>query len=742
MRWGEGARSPPLTRPARRSYVRLHTLQLLGALLGACPSAVQGAVQHPAGLSRLVDLVAGPDVVRCEAVLLLSALCRGREEVQKLLAFEGAFERLLAIVAEEGGAEGGVAVQDCLQLTATLLRGCVPNQRLFRESGLLAQLPPLLGPPRGAALLSRQAAAIALCALDATTLLLSPAGDGAPGLLRAQTGLLAAGALPALLGLGLGGRSGFAAVRATATRCAAQLLHGCAAARDALASATLETGSGDGGEGGGGGGATPALLCALSVALRTDSGACDAERCAAEALVAAFCLGNVEGQRLLASTLSPVLGEEGPPHPLAPPPPPSFGARLAAGLLGGGEGAALSARLLAALVEDNGCVRTRLLAVPADCPGAQPQLLMPLVTYLLTQSAAEAAGATRAPGGAGGGGLHGAPSAVRLQLSLLRLLLCWLHDCPPAVAAFLGSPGNLPLLVGLARAGHPLVCGLASALLGVCLLSNDGAGGWDAHTVLDALCARLTLPAFFAAWEGLTSAPAFGRALRPPPPPAVTRASAAAALDGAPGEGEEDAGAVLVAPSLAALVVRLEPRVRLRVTDLYARPQQVPPGAGGAQAWALGEGESGSAHAARLAALLAASDGELRDQRARNAQLAHQLVAQPGAGGDAASAALDALRQQAASDLAHARAEAEEARLHAARLEEGLRSLGAAYTALEQELHAARAQRGDHQDGAGGPDEREQEMSDLLVCLGQEEAKVERLRAALAALGHDPDAVA
>lgn len=35
----------------------------------------------------------------------------GQQEIQKIAAFEGAFERVFAIIAEEGSADGGIVVQ-------------------------------------------------------------------------------------------------------------------------------------------------------------------------------------------------------------------------------------------------------------------------------------------------------------------------------------------------------------------------------------------------------------------------------------------------------------------------------------------------------------------------------------------------------------------------------------------------------------------------------------------------------
>lgn len=70
-------------------------------------------------------------------------------ELQKLVAFENAFDRVFKLVEAEGSlSQGGVVVQDCLALLANLVRHNAPNQSLFRETGNVAKLKALL--PGGA----------------------------------------------------------------------------------------------------------------------------------------------------------------------------------------------------------------------------------------------------------------------------------------------------------------------------------------------------------------------------------------------------------------------------------------------------------------------------------------------------------------------------------------------------------------------------------------------------------------
>ncbi len=67
-------------------------------------------------------------IINIEALLLLLELTKSNQEIQKIIAFEGAFEILLGIIYEEGLNDGGIIVQDCLQLINNLLKENVSNQ--------------------------------------------------------------------------------------------------------------------------------------------------------------------------------------------------------------------------------------------------------------------------------------------------------------------------------------------------------------------------------------------------------------------------------------------------------------------------------------------------------------------------------------------------------------------------------------------------------------------------------------
>ena len=108
---------------------------------------------------------------------MLISLTRGSEDLRKLVAFEGAFDRCFNIIREEGAADGGIIVQDCLELCNNLLRGSPSNQTFFRESSFLNKLPDVVSASSGAVgwrtPLAAQKAANLLCALELVTLLVS-----------------------------------------------------------------------------------------------------------------------------------------------------------------------------------------------------------------------------------------------------------------------------------------------------------------------------------------------------------------------------------------------------------------------------------------------------------------------------------------------------------------------------------------------------------------------------------------
>ncbi len=115
---------------------------------GGCGAILECIAENPAGPlgGGLGSARSGSsaEIIRNEALLVLPHLVHDNPDIQKLLAFEGAFDKLLDVVAQEGRIEGGVVVQDALEGLEALLRYNVSNQNYFRETGSIPMLAPLL----------------------------------------------------------------------------------------------------------------------------------------------------------------------------------------------------------------------------------------------------------------------------------------------------------------------------------------------------------------------------------------------------------------------------------------------------------------------------------------------------------------------------------------------------------------------------------------------------------------------
>ena len=53
-----------------------------------------------------------------QTLLLLTQLTKSNTNLQKIVAFENAYDHMFEIIREEGFADGGVVVEDCLILMA------------------------------------------------------------------------------------------------------------------------------------------------------------------------------------------------------------------------------------------------------------------------------------------------------------------------------------------------------------------------------------------------------------------------------------------------------------------------------------------------------------------------------------------------------------------------------------------------------------------------------------------------
>ena len=87
------------------------------------------------GVSKTMDLLFDSHEVICNIVLLLvHHLMHSNSHIQKIIAFENAFQWLMNIVHREGYSDRGIIVEDCIAMMQNLLKGHSTNQAFFGKT--------------------------------------------------------------------------------------------------------------------------------------------------------------------------------------------------------------------------------------------------------------------------------------------------------------------------------------------------------------------------------------------------------------------------------------------------------------------------------------------------------------------------------------------------------------------------------------------------------------------------------
>lgn len=79
--------------------------------------------------------------------MLLIQLTKGNANLQKIVAFENAFDRIFDVIKDEGLADGGIVVQDSFLLMLNLLRNNTSNINFFKEGSYIQKLAPMFALP-------------------------------------------------------------------------------------------------------------------------------------------------------------------------------------------------------------------------------------------------------------------------------------------------------------------------------------------------------------------------------------------------------------------------------------------------------------------------------------------------------------------------------------------------------------------------------------------------------------------
>ncbi|KAK9053123.1 hypothetical protein SSX86_029753 [Deinandra increscens subsp. villosa] len=756
-------------------YIRYYTLQLLTALLTNSPNRLQEAILTiPRGVTQLVDMLMDREVIRNEALLLLTYLTREAEEIQKILVFEGAFEKIFSIIKEEGGSEGGVVVQDCLELLNNLLRNNSSNQVLLRETIGFDSLISILKLRGTTYSFTQQKTINLLSVLETISLLLNgdkeidPASNNNKS--TNKTVLVQRKVLDHLLMLGVESQWAPISVRCLAFQCIGDLISGHRQNLDALASKSL----GEGPE------VEPALNSILRIILRTSS---MQEFIAADYIFKSFCEQNNDGQMMLASTLIPqpmsitnARFEEDVNM--------SFGSMLLHGLAmsehdGDLETSSRAASVLSHLMKDNTQCKEKVLQIKLE--SSMPSLESPepllhrMVKYLALASSKK-----------GKDGKSTTPRSSYFQPIILKLLVTWLYDCPNAVQSFLDSRPHLTYLIELLSNSESTVCarGLAAVVLGECVIYNKIIeSGKDAFAIVDSISQKIGLTSYFLKLDEMQKSFLFSSSkstqLQPRKPLTRSNANSMTEMEDVD-ENESIDNHNDDHPMLASLfdsqfvnfIKNLEGGIRDGIVQIYSHPKSnvsvVP-----AELEQRKDEKDGD-YINRLRLFVEKQCSEIQDLLNRNAILAEDL-ANTGGGGSTQTeprpntsserVQIETLRrdlQEASQRLEMLKTENTSIQSEvlsyknlAEKMETDLKSLSDAYNSLEQanyslDMEVRALKSGGAKPGvnvekikaearAEAQKESEGELGDLLVCLGQEQSKVEKLCARLLELGEDVD---
>nr|XP_023018597.1 general vesicular transport factor p115 [Leptinotarsa decemlineata] len=129
--------------------VRWPAVKLLNSLTLSKPKEIQDIILVcPMAVSKLMDLLLeNREVIRNDALVLLINLTRSNANIQKIVAFENAFDRLFDVIKNEGWTDGGIVVEDCFLLLLNLLKNNASNINFFKEGSYIQKLAPMFNLP-------------------------------------------------------------------------------------------------------------------------------------------------------------------------------------------------------------------------------------------------------------------------------------------------------------------------------------------------------------------------------------------------------------------------------------------------------------------------------------------------------------------------------------------------------------------------------------------------------------------
>lgn len=461
--------------------VRWAAIKLLTSLLANQHKGIQEIILvSPMAVSKLMDLLADSrEVIRNDALLLLIELIEGNAMLQKIVAFENAFDRIFDVIRDEGFSDGGIVVEDCLMLMFSLLRNNSSNQQFFKEGSYIQRLAPMLSlaPELEETGWTPQKASNIHCMLQVVRALVSP-GNSQIVIAASQKIMRGCGLLETLCKILMS--SGVPANILTETiNTVAEVIRGDNESQEFFNSIMAPSSP-----------PQPAIVVLL-MSMVNEKQNLDL-RCAVLYCFQSFLYHNKAGQEKLVQTLLPSTSSV---------PTLTIGQLLCGGLFS--PDALANWFSLVALKHgliDNKPQKEQLLRVMLATADSQPVSLLQQCTTLLQQRNYK----------------------LQSKLGILMLLCNWLYDCPMAVKAFLNTPHTIAYLIAQIGANEHddneyLVQSLCAFLMGICIQFNENSvDNYHRHDLCQLILKRIGLDTFTKKLGELTKHEAYSRAAKVP----------------------------------------------------------------------------------------------------------------------------------------------------------------------------------------------------------------------------------
>ncbi|CAK1586651.1 unnamed protein product [Parnassius mnemosyne] len=461
--------------------VRLSAVQLLTSLLTNRPKDIQEIILvKPMGVSKMMDLLSDTrEVIRNETLLLLIKLTKGNANIQKIVAFENAFDRLFEIVSSEGFSDGGIIVEDCLLLMLNLLKNNSSNINFFKEGSYIQKMLPMFNTPEDTEDpgWSPQKVSNVHCMLHIVRTLVSPS-NSAQIVLDCQRIMKNVGLLDSLCNILMA--SGVPADILTETiNTVGEVVRGNVGNQDFIGNVMAPSNP-----------PRPAIVVLLMSMVNEKQPF--SLRCAVLYCFQCYLYHNEMSQANLVQTLLPSSTDVSSL---------TSGQLLCGGLFSSDvlSNWFSAVSLMHALI-DNPIQKEQLLRVLlATNIGSSPVSLLHQCTLLLQQT-----------------------TKLQTKVALLMLLSQWMSECPAAVSAFLRVPGGVGYLVNQTCSNEHdeneyLLQGLSAFLLAICIhFNDDSVENYSKDSLKQLLVKRIGMETFTAKLSEVSKHELYNKAAKHP----------------------------------------------------------------------------------------------------------------------------------------------------------------------------------------------------------------------------------